>query len=84
MRWNDRWTIALLFACLICLLATGTSLACTGLKLVGNDGTVVFVRTQEWGKFDLNPHIAAYPRNTTFQATTPDDGKGIAWKPKFH
>jgi len=41
MRWNDRWTIAFLFACLICLLATGTSLACTGLKLVGNDGTVV-------------------------------------------
>ena len=83
MRWNDKWTITLLFACLICMLATDTSLACTGLKLVGNDGTVVFGRTQEWGKFDLNPHIAAYPRNATFQSTTPDGGKGIAWKSKY-
>ena len=38
---------------------------------------------QEWGKFDLKPQLAAYPRNLSFQSVTPDGGKGMAWNGKY-
>jgi choloylglycine hydrolase len=79
---HSRWTLCLLFLFFVCLPVSAPVQACTGVKLVGADGTVVFGRTQEWGKFDLKPQIAAYPRDTSFQSTTPDGGKGIAWKAK--
>ena len=80
---HHRWIVAALFLCLTCLLAPSPAPACTGIKLMGADGTVVFGRTQEWGKFDLKPQLAAYPRDTEFRATLPDDGKGLAWKAKY-
>ena len=59
------------------------ALACTGLKLTGSDGTVVFGRTQEWGKFDLHPRMGVVPRGNKFQSKTPDGKKGLAWTGKY-
>jgi len=73
------WILLLVFL----TLPAGPAEACTGIQLTGADGTVVFGRTQEWGKFDLKPQIAAYPRDSAFQAALPDGGKGIAWKAKY-
>lgn len=80
---HTRWILAPLFLCLTCLLVPTPTVACTGVKLVGTDGTVVFGRSQEWGKFDLKPQMAAYPRDTSFESTVPGGGKGISWKSKY-
>lgn len=76
-----RRLLLLLFLVLLC--GAGPAAACTGIRLVGQDGTAVLARSQEWGKFDLQPRIAAYPRNMSFQSTTPDGSKGMAWKGKY-
>lgn len=80
---HNRWILCSLFIMLTCLLAPGPALPCTGVKLVGTDGTVVFGRTQEWGKFNLKPQIAVYPRKALFKSTVPDGGNGITWKAKY-
>lgn len=82
MRWRMGWFTSFIL-CLLCLGTVVGADACTGIRLVGSDGTAVFGRTQEWGKFDLKPQIAIYPRQTSFQATTPDGGKGMAWKARY-
>lgn len=77
-----RGLFLLLFFSLLSAHAQPVS-ACTGIRLIGQDGTAVLARTQEWGKFDLKPQIAAYPRATPFTSTMPDGGKGMAWKGKY-
>lgn len=65
---------------LIILVASATAVvACTGLRLMGEDGAVVFGRTQEWGKFDLHPKMAVIPRGHAFTGQTPDGKPGLAW-----
>lgn len=76
-------SVTLLILALAWFSVPNPATACTGIQLVGADGTVVFGRTQEWGKFDLKPQIAVYPRKTSFQATVPGGGKGLAWKAKY-
>jgi choloylglycine hydrolase len=57
--------------------------ACTGVRLVGKDGTAVFGRTQEWGKFDLNAKIAVIARGTSFQGRTPEGNTGLQWDAEY-
>lgn len=82
MRLKYTW-FPFFLVCLFCLSGIVCADACTGIRLIGQDGTVVFGRTQEWGKFDLKPQIAAYSRNTVFQSHTPDGGKGMVWQAKY-
>ncbi|KIX12145.1 linear amide C-N hydrolase [Dethiosulfatarculus sandiegensis] len=65
------------------LFSSAISFACTGLQLKGEDGTVVFGRTQEWGKFDLNPKMIAVPRGHAFVGQTPDGQKGLSWSGEY-
>ena len=81
MRPIFRRLFPLLFLVLLC--GAGPAAACTGIRLMGQDGTAVLARSQEWGKFDLKPQLAAYPRNLSFQSVTPDGGKGMAWNGKY-
>jgi choloylglycine hydrolase len=57
--------------------------ACTGIRLVAKDGSVIFARTMEWGTFDLNSRITVIPRNFPLQDKMPDGKNGIGWKTKF-
>lgn len=57
--------------------------ACTGVRLVGEDGTAVFGRTQEWGKFDLNAKVAVIARGTSFQGKTPEGNNGLRWDAEY-
>ncbi len=63
------------------LLGTRQAEACTGIRLKGADGSVVFARTLEWGSFDMNPRLAAVPSGIALQAADkmPDGKPGIAW-----
>lgn len=83
MSYFRTWMLSVLCFVSIGLLVPPSISACTGVKLVGADGTVVFGRTQEWGKFDLKPRLAVYPRQTGFQAVLTGGTKGIAWKSKY-
>jgi choloylglycine hydrolase len=57
--------------------------ACTGLVLEGEDGTVLYGRTQEWSGFDLHTEAVIYPKNRSFRASTPDGENGIPWESKY-
>ena len=65
------------------LLASIDLQACTGIRLKGKDGTVVYGRTMEWGAFDLNSRVAIVPRGKEFVGQTPDGKTGLTWKGKF-
>ncbi|QJB58324.1 linear amide C-N hydrolase [Pseudodesulfovibrio sp. zrk46] len=64
---------------IITLACCNVCWACTGIQLEGFDGTVVFGRTQEWGKFDLEPKIAVYSKGQLVKSSTPDGKDGISW-----
>nr|WP_170387051.1 linear amide C-N hydrolase [Ruegeria atlantica] len=77
----SRLTLSLLNA--VCVTATA-SIACTGITLTGQDGTVVFSRTMEWGTFDMEGEFAVIPRGMELTATKMNDGKeGIGWVSKY-
>ncbi len=57
--------------------------ACTGIRLKGKDGTVVYGRTMEWGAFDLHSRVAIVPRGVEFVGQTPDGKPGLTWKGKY-
>ncbi|WP_081859137.1 linear amide C-N hydrolase [Desulfohalovibrio reitneri] len=76
-------TLMVVLAVSTVLLPSAAAEACTGVRLVGEDGAVVFGRTQEWGKFDLKPRMAVVPRGTTFQGQTPDGSNGLSFETKY-
>ena len=57
--------------------------ACTGLRLIAEDGSTVFGRTQEWGTFDLRSRVVIVPRNYDLKTVLPDGKQGLAWKTKL-
>ncbi|MEM7121648.1 MAG: choloylglycine hydrolase family protein [Pseudomonadota bacterium] len=69
----------------IALLASSSiALACTGIMLVGSDGTTVRARTVEWGPFDLQPTLDIVPRGYVYHAgDMPDGAPGATWTGRF-
>ena len=55
--------------------------ACTGIKLIAEDGSLVHGRTLEFG-IDLDLYAAMIPRGYSFRATTPL-GVGLRYKSKY-
>jgi choloylglycine hydrolase len=79
---NQKRLLAILCSLAAVLIYAATAFSCTGLCLTGSDGTVVFGRTQEWGKFDLRPQAGVVPRGHAFKSQTPDHKPGLAWTGK--
>ena len=73
------------FLCLVLtvLLVESGAFACTGLTLTGEDGTVIYGRTMEWGAFDVYTKALVVPRATKFQGQTPDGINGKRWNAKY-
>lgn len=57
--------------------------ACTGIRLLAEDGSAVYGRTMEWGTFDLNSRVAIVPRGYAFTGLTPDGHNGRHWQAKY-
>ncbi|ANQ51914.2 choloylglycine hydrolase family protein [Flammeovirga sp. MY04] len=57
--------------------------ACTGIRLIAEDGSVVYGRTLEWGAFDLNTKLAIIPRGKSFTGSTPDGKNGKEFKTQY-
>jgi choloylglycine hydrolase len=56
--------------------------ACTGIRLMAGDGTVVHARTLEFG-LDLHSDAMMFPRGYARIGTTPDGKEGLKWKAKY-
>jgi choloylglycine hydrolase len=59
-----------------------TARACTGIRLVAKDGTVVVARTLEFGA-DLESKIGVFPAGTSISGVLPNDATGISFKTKY-
>lgn len=55
--------------------------ACTGIKLIAKDGTLVHGRTLEFG-VPVKVSVVVVPRGYQFSGTTPQ-GKGLSYKAKY-
>ena len=78
-----RYTSIIVLLCIGVLISSPVS-ACTGIMLVGTDGTIMRSRTVEWGPFDLQLAIDVIPRGHEFDAGTMPDGKaGMKWKGRY-
>ncbi|MEN9674331.1 MAG: hypothetical protein RIS76_227 [Verrucomicrobiota bacterium] len=56
--------------------------ACTGIRLIATDGTVVRARTLEFG-FDLESEVIVVPRRFARTGTTPQGATGLKWTSKY-
>lgn len=68
---------------LVGLLSSTSAIACTGIRLIANDGGVVYGRSMEWGAFDLNSRVAIVPRGYKFTGLTPDGNNGKIYTTKY-
>ena len=56
--------------------------ACTGIRLIAADGSVVHARTLEFA-VDLHSDVIVVPRGYARTGTAPDDKDGLEWKAKY-
>lgn len=71
----------LIFTLMACASAFTTVDACTGLKLIAKDGSIVHGRTLEFG-IEVDISTAVIPRGYAFKGTTPN-GDGLAYTSKY-
>ncbi len=64
------------------LLLGAKSEACTGIRLVAADGSVVHARTLEFA-IDLKSAVTMIPRGFARIGTTPDGKEGLKWNAKY-
>lgn len=84
MKTNKQIIFSSLLGLLIMLgSSVNTINACTGIRLMANDKSVVYGRTMEWGEFDLNSRITIIPRGYEFAGQTPDGMNGKKWTSKY-
>lgn len=77
-----RKVASALGVCALLLGAAQTALACTGIRLIAEDGTVVHARTLEFGT-NLESDVIVIPRGYARTGTTPDGKPGLAWNSKY-
>ncbi|WP_201352311.1 linear amide C-N hydrolase [Hydrogenimonas urashimensis] len=78
---RDSRTLKRIAVALLILGMTAAQ-ACTGIRLVAKDGTVVHARTLEFAR-DLHSNVIVVPRNYPRTGTTPDGKGGLEWKTKY-
>lgn len=64
------------------LLMAGAGMACTGIRLIAQDGTVVYARTLEFN-VDLESEVIMVPRGYARSGTTPEGDNGLRWTSKY-
>src|SRR5712691_3050046 len=72
----------LIVAAVICSLLGNAAQACTGIRLIAEDGTVIHARTMEFA-IDIHSDVMMIPRGYARTGTTPDGKEGLKWKAKY-
>ena len=80
---TTKFTQLLSLMAFMVFFSQSTVNACTGIRLVAKDDSVVFGRTMEWGAFDLHSRVAIIPKGYSFTGLTPDGLNGKKWKSKY-
>ena len=80
MKNQMRKTI--IVAAAFCSLLAPTVQACTGIRLIAEDGTVVHARTMEFA-IDIHSDLIMVPRGYARTGTTPDGKEGLKSKAKY-
>ncbi len=84
MKLNKKTLIPIFIGLLLVFgTLTHSVYACTGIRLIATDNGVVYGRTMEWGKFDLQSRVTIIPRGYSFTGLTPDGENGKKWKAKY-
>ncbi len=83
MSYGKMAVLALVCVSVLFGLHCGEVHACTGLKLITEDGAAVYGRTLEWGSFALNSEVVIVPRKYDFVGLTPDGKNGKKWQGKY-
>ena len=78
------WKVLSVFTSCALLLSLGfqTAQACTGIRLVAADGTVVYARTLEFA-VDIHSDVIMVPRGYARIGSTPEGKAGLKWKVKY-
>src|SRR5439155_18334297 len=79
---ENRIRKALIAAAAVCSLLALTVQACTGIRLIAEDGTVIHARTMEFA-IDIHSDVMMVPRGYARTGTTPDGKEGLKWKAKY-
>ena len=79
---KDQIRKTFISAAAICLLLAPTVQACTGIRLIAEDGTVIHARTMEFA-IDIHSDVMMIPRGYVRTGTTPDGKEGLKWKTKY-
>ena len=59
-----------------------TAAACTGIRLVAGDGSIIYARTMEVGA-DLQSDMLIVPRGWQYVGETPDGAPGLRWTTRY-
>jgi len=79
---KDQIRKTLISAAGICSLLAPAVQACTGIRLIAEDGTVIHARTMEFA-IDIHSDVTMVPRGYARTGTTPDGKEGLKWKAKY-
>jgi len=79
---KDEIGNTLIVAAVICSLLGNEAHACTGIRLIAENGTVVHARTMEFA-IDIHSDVIMVPRGYARVGTTPDGKEGVKWKAKY-
>ena len=70
-------------AIIVCsLMLAKVGYACTGIRLIAEDKTVVYARTLEFG-IDLESNVLMVPRGYERTGITPDGENGLRWTSRY-
>ena len=79
---TSRAIIGIALFSLLLAAAAQSLLACTGIRLQAEDGTVVHARTLEFA-VDLESDVILVPRGFRREGMTPDGKSGLKWDTKY-
>ena len=64
------------------MAAASAANACTGIRLVAKDGTIICARTMEVG-IDLKSNLIVVPQGRAYVGTAPEGAPGLHWTTKY-
>lgn len=73
---------SLLVTCMTAAIFSSSVLACTGIRLIAEDGGAVVGRTMEFG-FDVQSNVVVVPAGTQLTSSLADPSKGMQYRSKY-
>jgi choloylglycine hydrolase len=77
-----KWAVFVVAAIGWALWPAGPSMACTGIRVLSTDGSVVYARSMEFAE-NLHSDVIIIPRGKAFTSVGPRGKPGLAWKSKY-